>query len=74
MVFWKVEDLDQKAEDLDTEETEEKARRRFLLRYYRVFNLEQCALPQAVLDKLPKLETYQHDPIEAVEKDRRRNA
>ncbi len=74
MVFWKVEDLDQKAEDLDTEETEEKACRRFLLRYYRVFNLEQCELPQAVLDKLPKLETHQHDPIEAVEKDRRRNA
>lgn len=68
VVFWKVEDLDQDAEDFDTEKTEAKTRRRFLLRYYRVFNLEQCELPQAVIDKLPKIETHQHDPIEAVEK------
>jgi antirestriction protein ArdC len=33
-----------------------------------VFNLEQCDLPQAVTDKLPRIETHQHDPIEAVEK------
>ncbi len=38
-----------------------------MLRFYRVWNLEQCNLPQAVLDKLPKIETH-HDPIEAVEK------
>jgi antirestriction protein ArdC len=68
VIFWKVEDSDEKAEDLDTKETEEKTHRRFLLRYYRVFNLEQCELPQAVLDRLPKIETHQHDPIEAVEK------
>jgi antirestriction protein ArdC len=68
VVFWKVEDVDQTAEDLDTHETEEKARRRFLLRYYRIFNLEQCELPQAVLDKLPKMVTHQHDPIETVER------
>jgi antirestriction protein ArdC len=37
------------------------------LRYYRVFNLEQCELPQAVLDKLPKIETHEHDPIEAAD-------
>ncbi len=67
VVFWKVEDLDEQAENLDAGE-DKKARRRFLLRYYRVFNLEQCKLPQAVLDKLPKIETHQHDPIEAVEK------
>src|SRR5208282_1327399 len=54
VVFWKIEDATQSTEDLDNEETNEKARRRFLLRYYRVFNLEQCELPQAVLDKLPK--------------------
>ena len=42
-----------------------KTRRRFLLRYHRVFNLEQCELPQMVLDKLPKIETHDHDPIEA---------
>jgi antirestriction protein ArdC len=68
VVFWKVEDLDQKAEDLDADESDEKTRGRFLLRYYRVFNLEQCELPQPVLDKLPKLETHQNDPIDAVEK------
>jgi antirestriction protein ArdC len=67
VVFWKVDDA-QKAEDIEAEETEEKTRRRFLLRYYRIFNLEQCALPQAVLDKLPKVGTHQHDPIEAVQK------
>ncbi len=68
VIFRKVEDSNGKAEELDTEESKEKTRRRFLLRYYRVFNLEQCELPQAVLDKLPKIETHQHDPIEAVEK------
>ena len=68
IVFWKVEDFRQSAEDLDNNETDEKTRRRFLLRYYRVFNLEQCELPQAVLDKLPKIETHEHDPIEAAER------
>jgi antirestriction protein ArdC len=68
VVFWKVEDTTQSTEDLDTAETDDKARRRFLLRYYRVWNLEQCELPQAVLDKLPKIETHEHDPIEAVER------
>ena len=67
VVFWKIEDAKQSSEDLDTEETDEKTRRRFLLRFYRVWNLEQCELPQSVLDKLPKIETHQHDPIEAVE-------
>ncbi|HZO80973.1 MAG TPA: zincin-like metallopeptidase domain-containing protein [Candidatus Binataceae bacterium] len=33
-----------------------------------MWNLEQCDLPQAVLDKLPKIEIHEHDPIEAVEK------
>ena len=51
-----------------TRRADAKARRRFLLRYYRVFNLEQCELPQAVLDKLPKIETHEHDPIEAAER------
>jgi antirestriction protein ArdC len=68
VVFWKVEDATQSTEDLDSEETAGKARRRFLLRYYRVFNLEQCELPQPALDKLPKVETHEHDPIEAAEK------
>jgi antirestriction protein ArdC len=38
VVFWKVEDLNQTTEDLDTEVKEEKNRRRFLLRYYRDLN------------------------------------
>ena len=68
VVFWKVEDDKQSTEDLDNEETGGKTRRRFLLRYYRVFNLEQCELPQTVLDKLSKTETHEHDPIEAAER------
>ena len=60
--------LKQSTEDLDNGDADEKTRRRFLLRYYRVFNLEQCELPQAVLDKLPKIETHEHDPIEAAER------
>ena len=67
VVFWKVDDTKQSTGDLDNEETDAKARRRFLLRYYRVFNLEQCELPPSVLDKLPKVETHEHDPIEAAD-------
>jgi antirestriction protein ArdC len=68
VVFRKFDDAKQSMEDLDNEETDGKTRRRFLLRYYRVFNLKQCGLPQAVLDKLPKIETHEHDPIEAAER------
>ncbi len=69
VTFWKIDDAKQNdTEDLDAEPKDEKSRRRFVLRFYRVWNLEQCDLPQAVLDKLPKIETHQHDPIEAVEK------
>ena len=69
MVFWKIEDVEAERRRPSTpKKPEEKMRRRFLLRYYRVFNLEQCELPQAVLDKLPTIEMHQHDPIEAVEK------
>ena len=68
VVYWKVDDEKQRCEDLDPEGRQEKTRRRFLLRFYRVFNQEQCDLPRAVLDKLPTIETHQHDPIEAVEK------
>jgi len=47
---------------------EQKRPRRLVVKFYRVWNLEQCSLPQAVLDKLPMIETHQHDPIEAAEK------
>jgi antirestriction protein ArdC len=33
-----------------------------------VFNLEQCELPQTVLDKLPNTETHKHDPIDEAER------
>jgi antirestriction protein ArdC len=70
VVFWKVDQIANAGTEAgpDSDETDEKSRRRFVLRYYRVFNLEQCELPQAVLDKLPKIETHQHDPIEAAER------
>jgi len=63
IVFWKIDQKEGETDDTGNEETQ----RRFLLRYYRVFNLEQCDLPQARLDKLPKIETHEHDPIEAAE-------
>jgi antirestriction protein ArdC len=68
IVFWKIEDTKRGADDLDVDETEKQTRRRFLLRFYRVWNLEQCELPRAVLDKLPKIETHEHDPIDAAER------
>ena len=70
VVFWKVDQIPNADSESDSQEHEadEKTRRRFVLRYYRLFNLEQCELPQAVLDKLPKIETHQHDPIDAAER------
>ncbi len=68
VVFWKIEEAKHGTEDRDAEKSDPKTRRRYLLRMYRVWNLEQCELPQSVLDKLPMMETHQHDPIEAVEK------
>src|SRR5216683_3189984 len=67
VTFWKVEDM-KPTEDLDNDDSEEKTRRRFLLRLYRVFNLEQCELPEAALNKLPKIETHQYDPIDSAER------
>jgi hypothetical protein len=51
VVFWKIDGTKQSTEDLENEETNEKTHRRVLLRYYRVWNLEQCELPHVVLDK-----------------------
>jgi len=68
VVFWKIDDVKQSTEGLDNEKSDEKTRRRFLLRFYRVWNVQQCELPQGVLDKLPKIETHEHDPIEAAER------
>lgn len=49
-------------------EADPKPRRRFVLRYFRVWNVEQCDLPKTVLDKVPKIETCEHDPIQAAER------
>jgi antirestriction protein ArdC len=68
IVFWKVDQVADSATGDDMEKVEADKRRRFVLRYFRVWNLEQCDLPQAILDKLPKIETHQHDPIEAGER------
>jgi antirestriction protein ArdC len=70
VVFWKVDQIPIADSESDSEEhgSDNKTHRRIVLRYYRLFNLEQCELPQAVLDKLPKIETHQHDPIEAAER------
>jgi antirestriction protein ArdC len=70
VIFWKVDWEDNSESYADAENIDEceKSRRRFVLRFYRVWNVEQCELPQAVLDRLPKIETYQHDPIEAAER------
>jgi antirestriction protein ArdC len=43
VVFWKVDVSKQSTEDLGSEETDGKTRRRFLLRYYRVFVRREVA-------------------------------
>jgi antirestriction protein ArdC len=68
VVFSKIDDVKQSTEGLDNEETGGKTNRRFLLHFYRVWNIEQFELPQGVLDKLPKTGTHEHDPIEAAER------
>ena len=70
VVFWKIDDLASRDDDERDETGPPRAdvRRRFLLRYYRVWNLEQCQLPQDVLARLPKLESSRHDPIDAAER------
>jgi antirestriction protein ArdC len=67
IVFWKVE----AKRDADAQEGEISSadRSRFMLRYYRVFNIDQCDMPQAVLDKLPKpADVADFNPIAAAEK------
>src|SRR6266849_4804332 len=70
VMFWKVDRDAGPENDAEAEKIEEcdKSRRRFVLRFHRVWNVEQCELPKVVLDNLPKIETYQHDPIEAAER------
>jgi antirestriction protein ArdC len=68
VVYWKFENANSEAEGLDEQETNKRTNRRILLRYYRVWNVEQCELPQAARDKLPTIEAHARDSIEAVER------
>ena len=63
IVFWKVEA--RKDPEAQEGETSSKDGSRFILRYYRVFNLEQCEIPADKLAKLPKIETRENQPIES---------
>ncbi len=63
IVFWKVDRKEGDKDDTGDEETQ----RRFLLGYYRVLKVEQCDLPQARLDRLPKIETHDHNSTHAAE-------
>ena len=60
IVFWKFETIEQEAEWLQE-------KRRVILRYYRVFNVEQCELPEKFLAKLPKPVESTVQPIEAAD-------
>jgi antirestriction protein ArdC len=66
VVFWKIGQKDNQQQE--REPGDEEAERRFLLRYYRVFNIEQCELPEKVLDRLPQVETHDNSTIDAAEK------
>ena len=68
IVFWKVEDRGTETEPTNETEPDNQSRRRFVLRYYRVWNVEQCELSERALEKLPKVEKHDYDPIEAVDR------
>jgi antirestriction protein ArdC len=74
VVFWKiyVDGVEAKANgdqhEPEHEQEEGQGRRRFVLRYYAVFNTEQCELPASVNERLALPEPRQLDPIEACEK------
>jgi antirestriction protein ArdC len=71
VVFWRiyVDGVEVKAGEPEPElqEPEGQGRRRFVLRYYSIFNTEQCELPTTVTDNLALPEQRQLDPIEACE-------
>jgi antirestriction protein ArdC len=72
VVFWRIylDGVEVKAgeHEPESQETEGQGKRRFVLRYFSVFNTEQCDLPAAIMEKLAVPEQRQHDPIEACEK------
>lgn len=72
VVLWRiyVNGVEVKAGEPEPEaqEAEGQGKRRFVLRYFSVFNTEQCDLPASVTDKLTLPEQRQIEPIEACEK------
>ena len=65
VIYWKVEDSKRNNEDPVITENDDKSSRRILLRYYRLFNFEQCELPESIHDKLPNIAIHEHGPIGA---------
>jgi antirestriction protein ArdC len=74
VVFWRiyVDGVEVRAHsdqhEPEHEQEEGQGTRRFVLRYYSIFNTEQCELPASVSEKLAFPEQRQLDPIEACEK------
>lgn len=60
IVFWKFEVI-------EPEKPEDERRTRAILRYYRVFNIEQAELPEKFLAKLPKPSDRMVEPIAAAQ-------
>jgi antirestriction protein ArdC len=70
-VFWKiyVDGVEVKAGEAEPETQEtQQGRRRFVLRYYALFNTEQCEFPATITEKMALPEQHELDPIEACEK------
>jgi antirestriction protein ArdC len=67
VVFWRVYvyGVEVKAGETEAQETEGQGKRRLVLRYYSVFNTEQCELPTSLTEKLAVPEQRQLDPLEA---------
>jgi antirestriction protein ArdC len=74
VVFWRVyvDGVEVKVngdqDEPEHEQKEQRGRRRFVLRYYSVFNSEQCELPPTLAEELAVLKEGTIDPIEACEK------
>jgi antirestriction protein ArdC len=71
VVFWRiyVDGVEVKAGEPEPEaqEAEGQGRRRFVLRYYSIFNTEQCELPATIAETVILPEQRQLNPIEACE-------
>ena len=72
VVFWRIYidgvEVNAGEQEPQAQEAESHGQRRFVLRYFSVFNTDQCELPASVTGKLAIPEQRQIDPIEACEK------